>query len=657
MIIQLTGWTSKGLRCPDIDLTLGNNGSIPVVSLLQMPNGTGKTTTLTMLRAAMTGEATAWSADRVRALRRPGETTDQGQFALHLAIDGKPLTLEVRLNFEDGTASYRTSSPGLGGLVPGWKPPQEVQRFFDDRFVRLFVFDGEFADRLLQPGYSEAGQAIDALFQLYLLEEIHAKTQEIWERAAANAKGAKTETGLTMYQNKASRLASRIAKTEKALQEATTKLATTKATITELDQKIQDRIGAQEELRAKLETAREREMAAENDVNGRAATVMGYIRQPHVLASGFATSLVHMKNQLDRLKLPASTSSQFFTELLQEDNCICGRPLDDNTRDVLKQRAALYLAEDTSGVLNTLKRDVDNNIEQAGAATSNDLTIGLDALSKAVVEKATATTAVRALRQKLIDQGDEELRKNEEELNERVKERELLTSLMEEINRAPNINDDENTKCLKSLRAQLSEVEKKVAEITGTIELRQKVTIIQQILTDALADARKRLRTVILEEVNDRLRKVLYRDPLEVASIDSCLRLKAQEGASVGQTLTVGYVFLTTLLNRGQHQVPLVIDSPANPLSIEVRREVGKIIPTLCKQFVAFTISSERTGFVRPLDETASGNIGYFTLFRKTPGTAPLMSGLPQQGVTQTDSGVLITGKEYFDKFDLEEEA
>ncbi len=656
MIIQLAGWTSKGLRCPDIDLTLGNGGAIPIVSLLQMPNGTGKTTTLTMLRAAMTGEASTWPADRVRALRRPGETTDQGQFALHLAIDGKPLTLEVRLNFEDGTASYRTSSPGLGGLVPGWKPPQEVQRFFDDRFVKLFVFDGEFADRLLQPGYSEAGQAIDALFQLYLLEEVQAKTQEIWEKAAST-KGAKTETGLTMYQNKASRLATRIAKAEKALQEATSKLASTNAAITELEQKIQDRIGAQEELRAKLDAAREREMAAENDVNACAATVMGYIRQPHVLAAGFATSLVHMKNQLDRLKLPASTSSQFFIELLQEDNCICGRPLDDNTRDVLKQRAALYLAEDTSGVLNTLKGDIDNNIEKPGAATSKDLTTSLEELGKAVVEKATATTAVRALRQKLIDQGDEELRKNEEELNERVKERELLTSLIGEINRAPSINDDENTKCLKSLRAQLLEVQKKVAEITGTIELRQKVSIIQQILTDALADARQRLRTVILQEVNDRLRKVLYRDPLEVASIDSCVRLKAQEGASVGQTLTVGYVFLTTLLNRGQHQVPLVIDSPANPLSIEVRREVGKIIPSLCKQFVAFTISSERAGFVRPLAETANGSIGYFTLFRKTPGTAPLMSSLPQQGVTQTESGVLVTGKEYFEKFDLEEEA
>jgi DNA sulfur modification protein DndD len=200
-------------------------------------------------------------------------------------------------------------------------------------------------------------------------------------------------------------------------------------------------------------------------------------------------------------------------------------------------------------------------------------------------------------------------------------------------------------------------MQKKVAEITGTIELRQKVTIIQQILTDALADARQRLRTVILQEVNDRLRKVLYRDPLEVASIDSCVRLKSQEGASVGQTLTVGYVFLTTLLSRGQHQVPLVIDSPANPLSIEVRREVGKIIPTLCKQFVAFTISSERAGFVRPLDETAGGSIGYFTLFRKTPGTAALLSGLPQQGVTQTESGVLVTGKDYFENFDLEEEA
>jgi len=383
---------------------------------------------------------------------------------------------------------------------------------------------------------------------------------------------------------------------------------------------------------------------------------MTMIRQPHVLYEGFAMALVQMKDQLDRLKLPASTSSQFFIELLQEENCICGRPLDDKTRSILQERAQLYLAEDTSGVLNILKGDIDHHVIQPGAANAGDLTASLDALTTALAERGTASTAVRAIRQRLIDQGDEQLRKDEEELERQLRDKELLGNLIEEITRTPNANDDESTKCLRSLKNQLTDAQKKVAEITGTIELRQKATIIQNILNSALQKARERLRSVILQEVNERLQTVLYRDPLEVASIETCVRLKAQEGASVGQTLSVGYVFLTTLLNRGQHQVPLVIDSPANPLSIEVRREVGKLIPQLCKQFVGFTISSERAGFVRPLDETSGGNTSYFTMFRKTPGTAGLLTSLPTSGVTQTETGVLVVGREYFEDFDIEEE-
>jgi DNA sulfur modification protein DndD len=655
MIIQLAGWSSEGLRSPDMEVRLEKDGSIPVVSLLQMPNGTGKTTTLTMLRAAMTGEATNWSQEKIRSMRRPGETTDNGRFALHLTIDGKPLTLEVRLDFDAGTAAYRTSSPGLGGVVQGWKPPQNVERFFDERFVRLFVFDGEFADRLLQPGYSEAQQAIDALFQLYLLDEVRAKTQEIWEKAASQ-RSAKTEAGLSMWTNKASKLATRIAQANKALADATTRAETAGVAIKELEQKIHDRIGAQEELRKKLDDARDRENKAEADVATKVQGAMTMIRQPHVLYEGFAMALVQMKDQLDRLKLPASTSSQFFIELLQEENCICGRPLDDKTRSILQERAQLYLAEDTSGVLNILKGDIDHHVIQPGAANAGDLTASLDALTTALAERGTASTAVRAIRQRLIDQGDEQLRKDEEELERQLRDKELLGNLIEEITRTPNANDDESTKCLRSLKNQLTDAQKKVAEITGTIELRQKATIIQNILNSALQKARERLRSVILQEVNERLQTVLYRDPLEVASIETCVRLKAQEGASVGQTLSVGYVFLTTLLNRGQHQVPLVIDSPANPLSIEVRREVGKLIPQLCKQFVGFTISSERAGFVRPLDETSGGNTSYFTMFRKTPGTAGLLTSLPTSGVTQTETGVLVVGREYFEDFDIEEE-
>ena len=48
MNIEIKGWKSEGLRCPDVDFNLDKNKRL--ITLIQMPNGTGKTTTLKLLK-------------------------------------------------------------------------------------------------------------------------------------------------------------------------------------------------------------------------------------------------------------------------------------------------------------------------------------------------------------------------------------------------------------------------------------------------------------------------------------------------------------------------------------------------------------------------------------------------------------------------------
>ncbi|MGD1804195.1 hypothetical protein ACP6PL_01965 [Dapis sp. BLCC M126] len=48
---------TEGLRCPDMKINLLSGVNPAHVSLIQMPNGTAKTTTLSLIRAAMNGEA------------------------------------------------------------------------------------------------------------------------------------------------------------------------------------------------------------------------------------------------------------------------------------------------------------------------------------------------------------------------------------------------------------------------------------------------------------------------------------------------------------------------------------------------------------------------------------------------------------------------
>lgn len=654
MRIELAGWSSEGLRCPDVEIKLMTDDRIASVSLIQMPNGTGKTTTLTMIRAAMSGEAQKWLPAKIKSLRRPGESHSEGKFILNLRVDGQPLTFELMLDFEAGKAEYRTTSVGSGGIKPGWEPPPEVKKFLDSRFVQLFVFDGEFADKLLDSNESEAAKAIDALFQLYLLQDIQQIAEDAWEAATKN-RTAKAEKGLSQRRNKVDTLRKRIEQVVKARSEAFTELEILNPEIDALEQKISEQIGTEQSLREDFEAKKREEINARNQVEISASEVMVRIRQPHLLHEAFAQSLSELKLQLDRLRLPASTSSQFFSELLEEEECICGRPLDSHSREVISKRRELYLAEDTSGILNALKQDIDVQVRQGGNETAADLTQKLEQLEQAVLASTLAETAVRALEQELIDKGDDELKEWTEDRGRKLTRKQQLESLLKEIDRGANYDDNEKTSCLAALTRQLKEAEKDLAEITGTLELREKTNVLQAIAKQALEKAQANLRIAIADECNKRLEKVLSRDPIRIGKIDRSLKLRNQEGASVGQTLSVGYTFLTTLLSRGQHQFPLIVDSPANPLSMEVRREIAKLIPDLCKQFVAFTISSERAGFTDVIHSSSGNATKFMTLFRRTAGTEELELSLPTEGVTKTPNAVLVEGKEYFDQFDLDE--
>ena len=139
MKIRILGWESEGLRCPDIKILLSSEGRPNRVSLIQMPNGTGKTTTLSLLKAALTGVAENWDQEKVVQFRRRGEDLPSGTFLVKLSIDDKPLTFEMTLDFLDGGVKYRTTALSSGGVSDGWKPPSEVRRFLTERFVDLFA--------------------------------------------------------------------------------------------------------------------------------------------------------------------------------------------------------------------------------------------------------------------------------------------------------------------------------------------------------------------------------------------------------------------------------------------------------------------------------------------------------------------------------------
>lgn len=659
MKIELAGWKCSGLRCPTATINLSRNGKIPKVALIQMPNGTGKTTTLNLLFATLCGSAERWSSEQVNAFRSKSFTGSKGQFEVTLLVDGKPLSIELTLNYETGQASYKSTNPGSGGVVPRWHVPPSLNRFLTDKFLRLFIFDGEFAGKLLDGSLSEADGAIDTLCQLYMLDEISDFAKNYWKESSKNF-STKSQQGLRKLEKELKELEERHEELESAYKGAKDKRKVLVARIDELKEMIEVRLNSVKQTRKRHTHAQHELEKAKRDVIEASAFLMISLRMPHAIHPALESQLTNLRDNLDQLKLPENTSAQFFEELVNQQECICGRPIDAEAAQAIKERATRYLDADDAGFINALKRDIDQFTrkptdpqEEAGyervASLSEDL-------RQAVRRRKEAEQSVRTLKRLLIDDGDEQLEKWETERADKEKESGELEDLIRAIEDPGDPDEPNNTAhSLKLISRRIEDKNDQIAQIRGTVLLRKKTELIGKLLKASAKRAQDSIKQQLLEQCNERLLTILANDPLTIDRIDRSIRLQNQEGASAGQTLSIGYTFLMSVLNRGKNDFPLVVDSPAGPLDEGVRRRIGRLLPDLCTQFVGFTINTERPGFVDSLERNVK-DIAFVTLFRKTPGTQRLMRELPTGRFSETDTAVLVEDRDYFYSFDLKDE-
>lgn len=658
MRINIAGWQSQGLRCPDVNVDLRTGEGNPFhVAFLQMPNGTGKTTTLDLLKAALSGEAERWDEAVVRGLRRRGETHAGGNFKVKLLVDGRPLTFEIDLDFENGRALCLTTRPGSGGVLRGWAPPPEMRRFLDRSFLNLFVFNGELANELFKASATRAEDAIDALCQLYLLEDVSDHVENAWEKAAAGRAGPKTESALATLRSKRSDLLARKVKLTRLREKSLAEMSEAKAKSAELEEKIKAKTAGMVQDQSDLADARTAEASAIADVNSATTAALSAIRLPLALSARIGEALAAWKDSLEELKLPEATSAQFFTDLLKQDACICGNPMTEVMQEQIAARAKLVLSSSENGQLNIIKGDIEKYGPQAEEPSYHDaLQAKLADLSKARREQLEAEQNVRALRRKIIDAGGEQVKQWETEQAAEDKRYGELEHLVQSIDDPGlNVRASEEVFSLARIQREIDEATAKITEATNTVELRAKSVTLQSIMNRAEDLARRAIKSELLDACNARLEQILANDPIELESIDGHLKLAGQESGSEAQMLSVGYTFLMTLLERGDNRFPLLVDSPVGKMDGTVRRHVGRLIPDLCSQFVTFVINTERADFVAAVEGRASEAL-HLTFFRKTAGTQRLMTNLPPRKYEETSNGVLVNDEGYFDTFDMEVE-
>ena len=662
-IMHILGWCARGLRCPDHKVNCSDTQDAPLpVILIQMPNGTGKTTTLSLLRAALSGSADkhAWPRSRVLTYQKRDHPHSEGLFELRLLLNGQRVTIILEFDFESGRIYYKTTRGH--GQVDGFDPPMEFRRFMNEEFVKFFVFDGELADNILSREHTDAQQAVESLFQVHLLPQMESKISAYWDEQTRDVT-AKDQAGYTRRTNSLRKWRDRLSNLQRKRAACQQELDSVLQQLGMQEARYKSEIKKEEERAGEIQSAERAVSDAEDRVKESTQGVLDGIRDPHAVSAAFAESMYGLKMGLDRVKLPESAAREFFEELSEEDLCVCGRPIDQNIKNTIKDRARQYLGTDDVSLLNAMKTAIEEAVGASPIHAAETLTQDISTLDALVKQELTARNELDRLRQE-AERSDPKVMRAKEEI---VRLSGRLTPLREKLTGfdAPDQNanldrignlDPNRVSSIATVKQVVSLLEDQVSEITGTLALRRKRDLLNEVVQQAYTAARQQIANEIKDDANERISELMPDNSIRINEIDRSVSLIGQTTGSAGENLSVGYAFLATLFNRsGEHELPFVVDSPANPIDYDIRPKIGSLAPNLTNQFIAFVISSERERFLPALRSAANGHIQYITLFRKNIARHA-QRAQAVVGHVETTDGLLVVDEDFFNDFQLDAE-
>lgn len=602
----------------DLTISLKNENSIYPVSLIQMPNGLGKTTTMNLLRYSLNGMVESLDEKTVRDYK--GNNGDQGEFEVKISIENEIFYIVLAFDFQRGKITYYTSRAtegAEGGKIKGYHLPQEIKAILTNNFVRLFVFDGELASSILDLSKNEAENAIKALYSIDKILAIQEWIAEIVDSAQKEAESnVITNQGIkqlnTRLKNAKSRLTELIKEKEGYEKERNELLKKKQETIQALE-KITE---SNDELASRLIKSELKIQEINQLIVINTTMILNNSREPINIHPILKKRIEQLGTEMTKLKLPRSTSSEFFEELIDKDNyeCICGRTLEESHKDIIRNKMRDFLSDDQIGVINNIKTALRVTTEHEDIYT---LVEEAKNLSKQFYQEKTN---YGTLNSQLKESGEEKLLKNlldeKEKCIKRIEDLEIcikaITATSKEDIKELDLVWEENIKLCKE---RIKELQDRYNESLGIIHFSKKADILDQIIEEICQLALRNLKEEIKNRTNVKIAKILSREDILISEIGTSLKILNRSGVSEGQKLSIAYSFLSSMFEGAMNDLPFLVDSPAGSLDLEVRREVSQLIPPLFNQFIVFITSGEKDGFADTFYNQK--NVQFLTLWKE----------------------------------------
>mgnify|MGYP002536698398 FL=1 len=565
-----------------------DTGGVIKNNFVMMANGTGKTTTMTLIKGLLDGSAKNWPVDYVKSFAPTTTTGDKGEFSITVKFDEKQYKYFLSLDYVNGIAKIETQAPPKGRET-GLLLPTAIKGIFTPEFVSRFVFDGEQAKKSMDRTSNEADETIRYLYRLDELDEILAMNMNILTEIQ-NAEGGSTGTrgSLSNLRSRQKKVRDHIASLEKKQKQLNGDIARFSQEKIEKEKQRQELDKNYEALnKEKNEVIAEQEKNRGN-VDVKITEIVSLVKTPYLVSEGLCNRMYEFGDAMKKLKLPKSSSKDFFTELAYAEKCVCDRCIGEKERDAILKNAERYFGSDHQAVLNNIKSVL------MGSTYDEHLVAAFEELGKLQEQKTRLNARFADVEDKLIKAGGpqvEQLQSEIEVLIGQISSAQTQLKIIESKDEDDETLTEENN--LHKARRADAEYEVKIASTTKTNAALRKKNVVQDLVNEIKTQATAALKEEIIKKANDKISRVIKDDYIEIESIDGYIKLKDREGASDGQTLSIGYCFLGTLFEEAELEFPFVIDSPTGKMDFDKRQAVADIIPVVFNQMIAFVQSAE----------------------------------------------------------------
>lgn len=624
MMIKLVKLTIENIRDINyVEIDFGERGSNHITTI-QMANGTGKTTTLSLLKLLFSGKEL--TTEEVNSYRPTKWMCNNGEVKLDLLVENQDeYTIGLQLDYDLTSFEYYTDSPSKRGYTKGGIFLPSNYRLTED-FVDLFIFNGELASQLLKDESNIATNAISILYGLNEIQTIRNSIDLIKQDKLKNSEtGVKTDQGLKQEESKLGRLRQTLEDLKsdrKIIQDKLSELNNTKIT---LEKQLADLRSP--EINEEIENLSNQISEYKQNISVSVKKLLQCIKDPAIISPKNRDSLLKLKQNMEKLKLPRGTSKDFFDELCESKVCVCGRPIDDSIRQQIQINSKNYLSDDLASAMNYVK----GSIMQSD---SNQLAQVTDEINSLIVQKNEAESKKSLLIQQTGGKdSNDEYSSLSQKYDQCVRDIYDCESNLDVIDAdQPGAYKPEDN--IKECERKISELELKIAKSRGQRNYIEACNTIQTLFNTIYLKSLDKLKKRIISETNSKLESILGNE-VKIESIDRRIKLQGKSHGSEGQELIIGYTYITSLFEGSDCHLPFVIDSPCGSLDLQKRSRVAKIVPPLFEQVVFLVTSSERNHFTdviqtqedihpitiwkRPTDSLieSSTDIGIFNAYQK----------------------------------------